>query len=362
MKRLDRYIIQEVLTPTGVAFLILSAVMVLSQMFTLVSLVAGSGRLLSGLLVIVAATVALSKLTLPASFLVGCTTAFNRMSMDLEITAARSLGISFKRLAMPALLTGAVLSLLLLIVNMYVSPWGYRSAKAMALQILLSKKNYGIEANSFCEVAPGLTVYARKVEDRWLRDLIIFDMRNRDKTVVIEARRGIIKRTAHGALSADLYNGSIISVENSGKEETISFEKIRQRIPIGGKGILSKPTKRELPLPQLIKRLERERGDRKHHTETLMHLHKRIALALSPVIFALVSIPLSMGLHRRERWSSAGLSAAIFAGYFGLLSLSQNLIYRGLPPMIAAWMPNLLFAAAGIAMLRGIDGRHGAFR
>ncbi len=350
MKRLDAYILQEVATPTIFALVFVSCVVLMTKMLSLVGLVA-SGGMFWGTLLVVSALTAMLNVTLPASFLIGCASAFNRLSSDAEVVAMRSLGISVRRMVSPALVMGGVLSIFLIFNNLFLSPWAYRSTKAIALHILLNRKNYGVVPGTFTEVSKGLTIYVKRIDGRWMRGVIIFDMREKDKTRVVEAKRGMLKKTPFGGLVMVLKNGKILTFSGD-RVEKVSFEKLSQEL-LGGKGGLSKrPPKRELPLGELLRRMEWEKRNRpKDYRETLVHLHKRFSMALAPLVFCLVAVPLSISFHRKERWGALAVSLGVFFLYFSILSISQNLVHRGLSPFLAAWAPDLTLGALGTWLL-----------
>ncbi len=345
---IDRYIVYEILQPLGISFFFVSAVMILTKMFDLVSLMLTSSPFLV-IALVASLIVALSGFLLPLAFLIGCCVAFARLSVDMEITALRSLGVPAKRLAYTALAFGGFLSLVLLVVNLYIAPWGNRSAKALAFKMLLERKNLGVVSGGFSKLFGRLEIYASEVEGDWIRNLFIFDVRKKGKTTIIEAKKGRIEHSAEGGLTLRLFKGRVLSFSNDGKRDVLLFDKLNRRIATGEKGLLGKPLKRELSLGALIERLKREKRyvKRKTYLNTLMHFHKRFALAFSPLVFALLSIPFSMLFHREGRWSSMVISVAIFLSYYAILSFFQSLVYRGIPPVIAAWMPNIILGAVG---------------
>lgn len=163
----------------------------------------------------------------------------------------------------------------------------------------------------------------------------------RKKPKVIEAYKGKILRDPKGALIVKLKKGKISVVSEDGSLEVLEFDTLTQRLVQGEEGILGKPTKKELSLGALLKRMEREKKRKKKaYLDVLVHFHKRFSLALTPLLFCLLAIPLSITFHRESKWSSLVISVVLFIGYYGLLSFFQNLVYKGIPAFLAVWMPN----------------------
>ncbi len=78
-------------------------------------------------------------------------------------------------------------------------------------------------------------------------------------------------------------------------------------------------------------------------------LHTRLALSLSPLVFALFALSISSGGFFR-RWVLGLAACAAFLGYYMLLYGVRSLVWnRALPPYAAAWIPNLvtLLVASG---------------
>ncbi len=358
---MDKYIISEISTPFGIAAMVLSFVVVLSRMFDIILLAASSRSPALVLLLVVAAVIPFLGIILPASFLVGCSVAFNRLSVDMEVVAFRSLGISLRRVALPAVVAGAVLSLICLVMNLFVVPWGNRTVKATFVQIMLNQRNYGVVPGTFTELFDGVTVYAAGDEDGWMRDMVIFDMRERGRTKIAVAKKGRILRTPSGKVVVDLVQGRVISVAENGRAEVMKFSHLTQSVYAGISRLFKKPTKKELTLPELLRRIEHEKKhSRRGYLNALMHLNKRFSLAFTPLVFALLVIPLSITFHRESRWSSIVISLVLFVAYYSTLSFVQNFVYRGLPPVIAAWIPNAVFGGAGAYLYaKKTDSFHG---
>jgi lipopolysaccharide export LptBFGC system permease protein LptF len=70
---------------------------------------------------------------------------------------------------------------------------------------------------------------------------------------------------------------------------------------------------------------------------------RRAALALSPLAFGLLAVPLGVGLRRGARSLGALLCALIAFGYFVLMNAASAYATSGrIPAAVALWLPNLL--------------------
>lgn len=112
------------------------------------------------------------------------------------------------------------------------------------------------------------------------------------------------------------------------------------------------------PSEMNIKRLSnyinllKRRGETTNLPTYMVALERKRSDAFSPLVMALVAIPLALAFGRRS--AIASLSAAIVIGlaFWASTSGFQQLgSYGLLPPTLAAWAPPVIFAAAGIYLL-----------
>ena len=82
-------------------------------------------------------------------------------------------------------------------------------------------------------------------------------------------------------------------------------------------------------------------------------LHSRFAFPFAALVFAVVAVPL--GMQNRRSGKSAGFSTSIgiLLAYYVVQSLLRTLAEKGsLPPVLALWLPNIIFMALGWFLLR----------
>jgi hypothetical protein len=83
-----------------------------------------------------------------------------------------------------------------------------------------------------------------------------------------------------------------------------------------------------------------------------LHLQRRLALPVAPVLFALVGVPLAVRRNRGGRSWGVFTCALVAFAYYALLTLGQGLALDGTVSAAAAlWLPNLVFAAVALGVL-----------
>ena len=84
-----------------------------------------------------------------------------------------------------------------------------------------------------------------------------------------------------------------------------------------------------------------------------VEIHKKFSIPTACLVFALVGAPLGARIRRRGAAVSVGVSLFFFWVYWMFLIGGEELAARGfIPPTLAMWAPNIVFALAGWGLLR----------
>ena len=87
--------------------------------------------------------------------------------------------------------------------------------------------------------------------------------------------------------------------------------------------------------------------------EIEVEIHKKFSIPTACLVFALVGAPLGALIRRRGAAVSVGVSLFFFWVYWMFLIGGEELADRGfIPPTLAMWAPNIVFALAGWGLLR----------
>jgi lipopolysaccharide export LptBFGC system permease protein LptF len=77
-----------------------------------------------------------------------------------------------------------------------------------------------------------------------------------------------------------------------------------------------------------------------------------VVVPASAALFALLAAPLGLRPHRGGTSIGFGLTIVVLVAYYIMLSLTLTLGQGGrLPPVLAAWLPDVVLAAVGIALV-----------
>jgi LPS export ABC transporter permease LptG len=85
-------------------------------------------------------------------------------------------------------------------------------------------------------------------------------------------------------------------------------------------------------------------------------MHRKLAFPLVVVVMTLIGIPFAFVVARRGALYGIGVSIVIAIVYWTSLTIFEHLGNNGLlPPLLAAWAPNVLFATAGLYLMLNLD-------
>jgi lipopolysaccharide export system permease protein len=276
------------------------------------------------------------------------------LTRNNEIIAMKSGGLSPARIAVPLLVSGLTLSLVLLGLNLSILPaLKDRSETVRSIRIQKRPTEATLQQSRiWMRAGPRsfLNVQFADSKQAALFDVDLYDL-NEDYSlrVAIEAEK---LRYENGGWM--LYNGTRrtylpdgnIRIEhldrvplalNELPEEIINAETDTGRMTYG-------------KLAGYVKKLESDGFDAQRYR---VDLYAKTSLPFIPFIFTLVGAP--MGLRRGIGPGISrgiGLSLIMAAAYFVVYSLCINLGYgQVLPSLISAWLPNALFGLAGVYLL-----------
>jgi lipopolysaccharide export system permease protein len=360
-RTLSLYVTREVVSYTLIGLAAIAIVMVARGIVRVLDYLIGAGFALEDLLSLISLLVTTFAIyALPVSFLFGVLLAIGRMASDLEITAMRACGVGIRGLLVPIALLGGLLSLATLALSLEVEPAARRAMAGLIRTMLV--RGASVEPGRFNSVGDRtLYVDEREGKNR-LRGVLISDRTDPERPFLVFAESGEMQLDEERAeLRLSLERGDV-HIEGQGDEQDryqrLGFERLVYKIDVTK---LMSPTvpprPREMTLADLraiTARIAAGTSEelRDPPTYYAMNLERRYALPAAPALFALVGVPLGMQRKRGARSYGAILCALLAFGYYALVSFCESLATeKGFPPRLAAWLPNLAYAAVGTVLL-----------
>jgi lipopolysaccharide export system permease protein len=221
-----------------------------------------------------------------------------------------------------------------------------------------------LEPGEFKRVGDRIVYVRSRGDDGRLERILISDRTDSQRPFMIFAESGIFGWDGEsGEVSFRLRNGDIhLEPAEAGSTQyhRIAFQDFVYSFSV--KNLLEIQTAQLRPkdmttaeLRAAIARLEAgepvPRGSRDPR-EYRVQLHRRYALPMAPMLFALIGVPLAMRLTRGGRSWGVLLCAGLVGAYYGVLTFSQYFALQGsIPAWLALWIPNAVCAAAAAVLL-----------
>jgi len=362
MQRIHRYIAGEVLAPTLLGVFVFTLVVLMGRILRLAELVLNKGVSVSEIAILFACMMPqFLVLTLPLAFMMGILLAFGRFSADAEIIALKASGVSLLQMLKPALWLAIVISLITAALSLSVVPASNTAFRSKIFELLTKHATAGIRPQVFNADFDGLVLYAADVDETSgdLSGVFISEQRFGSTPSVISARRGrLLSDPDNLTLSLHLEDGALHRKVHEKDDE------IYRVVKFGSHDIqlddmndqLSTGTSRrrkdsEYAFSELYTIWQSE-ADSKRRNQLAVEMLHRATLPTTPLIFALVGLPLGIQTTRSGRGGGFALGLLVFLVYYVLHSLSKTLaVDAGITPLVVLAPPTVFFVA-GILMFR----------
>jgi lipopolysaccharide export system permease protein len=145
----------------------------------------------------------------PIALMIAVAHVLNKLGNDSELIVMNAAGMPPWILFRPFLAVGAVVSLLVAAISIYVSPWGLRELRLWATEVRADLVSNVVQPGRFTKLEERLTLHIREREPNGqLLGILIDDQRSPKERVTILAEKGDIVKNERGAFLV-LGNGSI---------------------------------------------------------------------------------------------------------------------------------------------------------
>jgi lipopolysaccharide export system permease protein len=271
----------------------------------------------------------------------------SKLAGNSEIISMLAAGVSFKRLMRPYMISAALISLMTFYLGSYVIPKGTVIRQNFETLYKNKKKNTSAE-NVQLQVGKGVIAYMQHYDNTLKRGYgfcldkfenkklvshmtaqeIQYDTISDSKyhwkatTWRIRELRGLREKITNGAkLDTLIMMEPTDLVFSKGQQETFTSPQLREYIS---------------------KQIDRGSGNVVQYE---VEYHKRIASSFASFILTTIGVSLSSRKRKGGMGLYLGIGLALSFGYIMLQTVSATFaINANTPPMLAAWIPNIIFA------------------
>lgn len=271
----------------------------------------------------------------------------SKLAGSSEIIAMLSSGVSFRRLMRPYMISCVLIASVTFYLNSFVIPHGTVIRQNFESLYRNSKKNTSAE-NVQLQVGKGTVAYIQHYDDRYKRGYGF----SLDK---FEGKKLVSHMTA-----MEIQYDTIADAKYHWKAtnwKTRTLVGLRERIVTGDVKdtvILMEPTdlvyskgqQETFTSPELLDYISKQtsRGSG-NVVQYEVEFHKRIAMSFSSFILTIIGLSLSARKRKGGMGLYLGIGLGLSFGYIMLQTVSSTFaINAGTPPVLAAWIPNLIFA------------------
>ncbi|HKE09231.1 MAG TPA: LPS export ABC transporter permease LptF [Candidatus Acidoferrum sp.] len=354
MRILDRYIVREVVRHAFLGILIFTFVLFVPKLVRLMELFvrhSGSGsQILTLFLCIIPGILVF---TIPMAVLIGVLLGLGRMSMDSEIIALTSLGISRKRMLLPVGVLAVVGAVLTLLMTLVLAPRSLRAFRDIEGNLITSQISFQVQPRVFDERFPHMVLYVNDVAasaTHWHGVFLFETGAETGSRITLSEDAIVIAEPALGKLELHLNSGTTheFQRENPDQYSVTAFERSDWPIEFSS---LATSKERTLSNP------ERSLGELWHDNgprwrDARVEINQRFAFPFACFAFALIAVPLGAQPRRGGRAAGTLLSVLIIAGYYLLFVIGAGFARQGvLPPFVGMWAANIILVFAGLALL-----------
>jgi lipopolysaccharide export system permease protein len=349
-----RYLLLEILPPFGVSLLAFTSIVFLGRMMRVTQMIVVKGVGLVDVLLSCAYLLPyLLVFTLPMAATVGILLALMRLTVDQEIVAMKTAGLSFGQLLPPVLGFSLLTGLITLGLTLYGAPWGQRETKKLLVEVVKKRADMGIQEQVFNTDFQGLMLFVNRVQASpgQLSGIFVYDSRDSENANTVYARRGELKfDQSQETLSLQLFDGWVfVWGREPGRWQTVEFKTYQLPLQLFDFALKGSKTEGEMFLPELWQNLAEAQPGSERYNRLVVDLSQRFAMPFGALLLCLMAMPLGLSPRHHGRTWGLILGLAIFLIYYVVFTASWRLAVNArVNPALAPWAADMLFT--GVAL------------
>ena len=275
----------------------------------------------------------------------------SKLAGNSEIIAMLASGMSFKRLLRPYMISAALISALNFYLGSYVIPKG-TVVRHDFESLYKNNKKITSAQNVQLQVGKGVIAYISQYDDKTKTGYGFSLDKFEKKKLILHTTANVVK---YDTISDSRYHWKMVNYK------TRDLRGMREKITSGMEkdtvimmepmDLVSKGQQETFTSPELLRYIskQQERGS-SNVVQYEVEYHKRIASCFASFILTIIGVSLSSRKRKGGMGVYLGTGLALSFAYILLQTVCATFaINANTPPMLAAWIPNILYF--GIAYL-----------
>ena len=272
----------------------------------------------------------------------------SKLAGNSEIIAMLAAGMSFRRLMRPYIISCVLISVLRFSLGAYIIPHG-TIVRQNFETIYKNKKKNSTAENVQLQVESGVIAYIQHYDNNKKRGYGFCLDKFEDKKVVSHLTATEI---SYDTISDSKYHWKVTNWKIrtlKGLKEHITSGAVKDTVIMMEPTdlVYSKGQQETFTSPQLLEYISKQtsRGSG-NVVQYEVEYHKRIAMSFASFILTTIGLSLSSRKRKGGMGLYLGIGLALSFTYIMLQTVSSTFAIKAdTPPMLAAWIPNIIFAA-----------------
>lgn len=289
-------------------------------------------------------------LTFPVATLFGIAMAMGRLGKDNEISALRTSGTSFGRIALPIIIFSVIISAGSFLINEEFVPFATLQSDKIIREIILRQPIPEIKQDVFFKDAHNRYYYIKRMDNRTkeLEGILVYELNTGQFPRVISASKAKLE-----GLDLVLNSGFINKLDNSGRiEYEASFDEMALNLKEDILNISAQKSSEGMNTKELSEEINSLKKSGASTNSLRTDFYMKFSVPLTCFVFALIGLPLSLpGIRTNRTWGLV-LTIVIMFTFYVFASVFRSLGRGGIvDPVFAAWTPHVLFGILGLILL-----------
>ena len=346
MMLFGRYMLRQVTNAFLVILLTLTIVVWLATALKELNLITSQGQ---GIVLFFQMTMlslpSLMALIAPNAMLMAALYTLDRMNGDSELIVMTASGAPVWRIGAPLLALAALVSIAILLANLFLTPASMRALRSFVTQVRADLISQVLQPGRFSSPEAGLTFHIR---DRSLNGdllgLLVHDERDNKQVMSYLAERGRIITNDEGSYLV-MFDGYVHRYDGQEADKNVQIVAFDQNMldlsEFSPKDNIGKDLRpREKYISDLISPDMNDKATKRNYGQIRSELHDRLATPLYPLVFAFIAIALlgHARTTREGRWAQILLAFGIALGLRVAGLMVSNLV------ALNAWAVALVYA------------------
>ena len=279
----------------------------------------------------------------------------SKLADNSEIIAMRSNGMSFRRLLKPYMISAGIIAIVSFLLGAYVIPHS-NVTRLNFENTYIKKRQVSLVSNVQLQVEPGVVAFIGTYDNNTKSGTNFSLNKFVDKKLVSQMTA---LRIQYDTLSDVRYRWKIrhwrIRKLRGMREVITSGSEMDSIISMEPSDLLYTRNQQEtMTMPELSDYIDKQKNRGSANVSLFeVEYHKRIASAFAAFILTLIGVTMSCEKRKGGMGLSLGIGLALSFAYILFQTISSTFATNaGWPPMLAVWIPNIIFAGVAFVLYR----------